>query len=62
MYVYQYIVIFLQVDYCLLKPQKGFEWNCCSGYGNIMLWEDLASYCFLKSRENENICILKSFP
>ena len=27
MYVYWCIVIFLQVDYCLLKPQKRFELN-----------------------------------
>ena len=61
MYVYRCIVIFLQVDYCLLKPQKRFELNCCHN-NHWKTWLKVASYCFLKSGENENISILISFP
>ena len=60
-YVYWCILIFWQVDYCLLKPQKRFQLNCCHN-NHWKTWLKVASYCFLKSGENANICILKIFP
>ena len=62
MCVYWCIVIFLQVDYCLLKPQKRLNWLnvAITTTGRLRLrWHP---NCFLKSCENANICLLKSFP
>ena len=62
MYVYRCIVIFLEVDYCLLKTQKRFELNLfnvpVTTTGRLGLrWLPT----FLKSWENANICILILF-
>ena len=48
--VYWCIVIFLQVDYCLLKPQKRLELN----WFNVTITatgilDKVASYCFLET-------------
>ena len=66
MYLYRCIVIFLQVDYCLLKSQKRFELNwfnvAITTTGRLGLrW--LPTVSWKVHGENENIiCILISFP
>ena len=61
-YVYWCILIFWQVDYCLLKPQKRFQLNCCH-YNHCKTWlRWLPTVSWKVHGENENISILISFP
>ena len=43
------------------ETTKRFQLNCCHN-SHWKTWLKVASYCFLKSGGNANICILKSFP